>query len=51
MKTKTEKKIPKSQDDIGTSYDMNGVVITPSMDGPDVIAEIYNQKPKSAYDD
>ena len=51
MKTKTEKKSPKSQEDTGTSYNMNGVVITPEMDGPDVIAEIYNQKPRPAYDD
>ena len=51
MKTKTPKKTPVSQDDTGTSYDMNGVVITPTMDGPDVIAEIYNQKPRPAYDD
>ena len=51
MKTKTEKKTPVAQDDTGTSYDMNGVVITPEMDGPDVIAEIYNQKPRPAYDD
>ena len=51
MKTKTPTKTPVAQDDTGTSYDMNGVVITPSMDGPDVIAEIYNQKPRPAYDD
>lgn len=51
MKTKTEKKTPVAQDDIGTSYDMHGESITPEMDGPDVIAAIYNQKPRPAYDD
>ena len=51
MKTKTEKKIPKSQDDIGTSYNMHGRIISPTMDGPDIIAAIYNQPAQKPYDD
>ena len=46
-----DKKATKTEKDDGMVFQYRNKTITPEMDGPDVMAAIYDAKSRASYDD
>tara|TARA_R110000751_G_scaffold217885_1_gene320833 strand:+ start:23 stop:196 length:174 start_codon:yes stop_codon:yes gene_type:complete len=50
MNEKMDKKATKTEKDDGMVFQYRNKTITPDMDGPDVMAAIYDAKSRTSYD-